>query len=177
MKPIFKTPVILNTEATPRGLAVLSRGYMARNMPNYPGVPYTYFLHGDAYLDAGGFAVHGSPWHLWADTVRERTTLQRLTHGCINVPDWQVQVPYYGKEMRADEFTFRWTGGFPNPDSALVFQSTSRDPVRIYSANNVAEEVWNYTLPNSVRAVGAGWGDVIAALNEKALDAPDFYFS
>ncbi len=174
--PIFKTPVIVNTEATPRSLAVLSRGYMARNMPNYPGVPYTYFLHGSDYLDRGGFAVHGSPWHLWSETVTERTTIQRLTHGCINVPDWPVPIPYYGKEMRADEFVFRWNGGFRDPARALVYQVPGRDPVRIYSVNNMVQDLPGYTLPNSARAAGAGWGDLIRAVNDKELDVPDFYY-
>jgi len=173
---VFKTPVIINTEATPRSLAVLTRGYMARNMPNYPSVPYSYFLHGSDYLDRGGYAVHGSPWHLWSETVTERTTLQRLTHGCINLPDWPIPIPHYGKVMRPDEFVFRWNGGFTDPAKDLVYQVPGRDPVRIYSVNNMVQDLPGYTLTNSARAAGAGWGDLIRAVNAKDLDVPDFYY-
>lgn len=172
---VLRTPVILNTQNTPRDIGVMERAYLTRNMPNYPGVPFTTFLHGTPYLDAGGFAVHGSPWHLWEETVRQSTLLQRVTHGCINVPDWRISIPYLGREMRTDEFVFRWSGGFAGPENQFVYAHAQ--PVRVYNVNNVERELSGYPLPDAYRKGGVYWRDILNALHEKTLDAPDIFYS
>lgn len=174
---ILRTPIIVNTVVTPRDIAVLNRSYMGRNMPNYPGVPFTCFLHGSEYLDKMGFAIHGSPWHLWSDSVRQSTVLRRLTHGCINIPDWPIKISHYNKVMRPDEFIFRWVGGFENPGKLLAYMNPSMQAVRVYSFNNIYEEIWDFVMPDSLRGAAVGWQEIIDAVQAKAIDAPDFFFS
>lgn len=175
--PILRTPVILNTQATPRGVAIMNRAYMTRDMPNYPGVPYSTFLHGSQYLDEGGFAVHGAPWQLWEATVRQSTVLRRRTHGCINLPDWEIPISFYGKSMRTDEFIFRWAGGFPNPANDLVYLNSSFDAVRVIALNNMYREIYEVNVLPTVRENGMGWKDIMHILEDKTVDAPDYYFS
>lgn len=173
---VLRTPVILNTMNTPRDIGIMQRGYLARNMPNYPGVPFTYFLHGSPYLDAGGFAIHGSPWHLWEETVRQSTVIRRLTHGCINLPDWPLTIPHLGREMRIDEFVFRWAGGFSDPAGERVDLHAQPDPIRVYCVNNVTRELSGYPLPDVYRRAGIYWRDILIALRDKTLDAPAYFF-
>jgi hypothetical protein len=175
--PILRTPVIVNTENTPRGMALMQRAYLTRDMPNYPGVPYTYFLHGSSYLNESGFAIHGAPWHLWSDTVRQRAVVRRLTHGCINVPDWEIPIPYYDQTMRPDQFVFRWAGGFPNPESETTWMNNSATPVRVYLVNNPHRELWEYWRHDGLTILRADWGDVLDALDAKSVDAAEVFFS
>jgi hypothetical protein len=175
--PVLRTPVILNTTNTPRDISIMARSYLCRNMPSYPGVPYTYFLHGTHYLDSMGFAIHGSPWHLWSDTVRQRALMRRLTHGCINVPDWEIPIPFLDKPMRTDEFVFRWAGGFPNPGADQVYMNQDWNPVRVYGLNNMHNDIWGYTMPDSLIAARIGWKGIVHAVEDKAIDAPEVFFS
>ncbi len=177
LTPILRTPTIVNTENTPRKVAVLERAYLTRDMPNYPGVPYTTFLHGNSYLNEMGFAVHGSPWHLWSDTVRQETIQRRFTHGCINLPDWVLPIPHLGRDMRVDEFVFRWAGGLRNPGTEIVYINDTRNVVRLLGLNNLQQEIFDYIPFTSLQASNVGWNDVLHAIDGKSIDAPDSFFS
>lgn len=171
--PILKTPIVLNIQQTPRGRFYIHRMFPARNMPHYPGVPYTNFLHDGVNLDDEGYAIHGAPWHLWNQTVNERETLRRFSHGCINVPNWEMQVGDYN--LPVDEFVFRWIAGFPNPGKETWYLPGD-NTVRVISGNNLYEEVNKYTVFDSLRANGQKWDDVLRALDNKIVDAPDIFF-
>ena len=176
LTPILRTPVIVNTENTPRQVSVLQRAYISRDMPNYPGVPFSTFLQGNQYLNQTGFAVHGSPWHLWAETVREETILRRFTHGCINLPNWVIPIRYLDREMRVDEFIFRWAGGFTNPATETVYINGTCSPVRLLALDNLQRDIYDYAVFSSLRVSKANWNDVLAAVTQKPIDAPDSFF-
>jgi len=175
-KIVLRTPVILNVNGTPRQISYMGRLYLARNMPNYPGVPFSCFLHGSEYLDRMGFAIHGAPWHLWDETVRQYTLIRRVTHGCINVPNWPVEIPYLGKVMRPDEFIFRWAGGMPDPAEQRVAFDPNGNPVRVYGFDNALQEVWSYARPPSLYAHGVGWREIMDAREAKPLDVPPYFY-
>lgn len=170
---ILKTPIVLNMAATPRGRLYVNRVLATRNMPHYPCVPYSNFLHDGSTLNTEGYAMHGAPWHRWSETVTRRETLRRYSHGCINLPNWSRQVAGYN--LPVDEFIFRWIGGFPDPAQELHHTRTNQ-PVRIYSANNLYQTVFEYTAPDSVRVRGGNWNDVLHSFTEKGLDAPESFF-
>ncbi|MBC7810957.1 MAG: L,D-transpeptidase, partial [Burkholderiales bacterium] len=170
--PILKTPIVLNMDATPRGRLYVNRVLMARNMPNYPGVPYTNFLHDGNELNQEGFAIHGAPWHLWNETVTEWETIRRYSHGCINIPNWTVPIGNY--ELPVDEFIFRWISGFPRPGQDRVHFTT--DTVRILSMNNPYSEVFDYSIFDTMRFTNTNWGDILRVWEEKPLDAPERFF-
>lgn len=173
---VVKTPLVLNLEQTPRGLLYVNRVLVTRNMPYYPGVPYTNFLHDGGDLNQIGYAIHGAPWQRWEETVNRRETIRRYSAGCINVPNWTQPIAGGRFTMPVDEFVFRWIGGFPNPDSELTHFHTSVDVVRIWSATNLHADVFNYTPPDSVRYSGYYWQDVLNNMDQKPLDAPASYF-
>jgi hypothetical protein len=170
---VLKTPVVLNLAATPRGRLYVNRVLMTRNMPHYPGVPFTNFLHDGSNLNSEGYALHGAPWHRWTETVTRRETLRRYSHGCINLPNWQRTVGNY--TLPVDEFVFRWIGGFPDMAHEIHHIRANR-PVRIYSANNIYQAVFNYEPPDSVRVRGGNWNDVLHTLDEQPINAPDSFF-
>lgn len=170
---ILKTPVVLNMAQTPRGRLYVNRVLMARNMPRYPSVPYTNFLHDGSSLNSEGYALHGAPWHRWSETVTRRETLRRYSSGCINLPNWQRTIGQY--TMPVDEFVFRWIGGFPDP-AHEIHHIRANQPVRIYSANNLYQTVFDYEPPESVRVHGGNWNDVLNAFDEQQLDAPESFF-
>ena len=174
--PVLRTPVILNFNGTPRQISFIHRLYLARDMPNYPGVPYTCFLHGSDYLDESGFAIHGAPWHLWSETVRQYTLIRRVTHGCINVPDWPVRIEHLGETMRPDEFIFRWAGGMPNPAEDRVVLDPGDVPVRVYGFDNPLQEIWNYPRPPSLYGLGVNWRMIMDAREAKPLDVPEYFY-
>ncbi|MBN1450520.1 MAG: L,D-transpeptidase [Anaerolineales bacterium] len=176
LTPILRTPVIVNTENTPRKVSALQRAYISRDMPNYPGVPFSTFLHGSAYLDQAGFAIHGSPWHLWAETVRQETILRRFTHGCINLPDWVIPIPHLGHGMRVDEFIFRWAGGFTNPATETVYANGTHRLVRLLALDNPQRDIYEYATFSSLRASNASWDDVLQAATDTPITAPDSFF-
>ncbi|MFO7323442.1 MAG: L,D-transpeptidase family protein [Chloroflexota bacterium] len=170
---ILKTPIVLNMAMTPRGRLYVNRVLITRNMPHYPCVPYTNFLHDGSNLNHEGYAIHGSPWHRWSETVTRRETLRRYSNGCINLPNWNRQIGDYN--LPVDEFIFRWIGGFPDPAHECHHTRTNQ-PVRIYSANNLYQTVFEYTAPDSVRVRGGNWNDVLHAFDAKDIDAPESFF-
>jgi hypothetical protein len=174
--PIMRTPVILNFNGTPRQISFIHRLYLARDMPNYPGVPFTCFLHGSDYLDESGFAIHGAPWHLWSETVRQYTLIRRVTHGCINIPDWPIQNDYLTEPIRPDEFIFRWAGGMPDPAEERVALDPGDVAVRVYSFDNPLQEIWNYPRPPSLYGMGVNWRMIMDAREAKPLDVPEYFY-
>ena len=170
---ILKTPVVLNMGQTPRGRLYVHRIYYTRNMPHYPSVPYTNFLHDGSNLDDGGYAIHGAPWHRWSETITKRETIRRYSHGCINLPNWSVKVGSYN--MPVDEFVFRWIGGFPNPSSDLLYLPKA-PVVRVFAHNLVHQDVFKYPAPNSVIMERKGWNEILASLDARKMDAPDSFF-
>lgn len=171
--PILKTPVVLNMGATPRGRLYVNRGLITRNMPHYPGVPFTNFLHDGTNLNSEGYALHGAPWHRWSETVTRRETIRRYSHGCINLPNWEQTVGDF--TVPVDEFVFRWTGGFPNPESERHY-IRANTIVRVYSHNNVYQDVFAYQPPDSVLRSGKGWNEILNALDQKEVSAPPSFF-
>lgn len=170
---ILKTPVVLNTLATPRGRFYINRVMMTRNMPTYPGVPYTNFLHNGGDMHQIGYAIHGAPWHLWEQTVNEWETIRRFSAGCINIPGWSWQItPNY--EMPVDEFIFRWIGGFPDLGGSTSY--FKRERVHCMAFINPYEEIGQYSIFSFMRQQGVTWGDVIRAWEEKPLDAVPSFF-
>lgn len=171
--PVLRTPIVLNMEETPRGHFYIHRVYMARNMPNYPGVPYSNFLHDGGALHEVGYAIHGAPWHLWSQTVTKRETLRRFSHGCINLPNWER--PIADLTMPVDEFVFRWMGGTPSVADEIVYLP-QENVTRVYAHNNPLADVFNFGPPSSLRAQGYNWNDVLQNFLNKNLDAPDSFF-
>ncbi len=172
--PILKTPVVLNMEATPSGRLYVNRRLLARNMPYYPGVPYTNFLHDGGTLNTGGFALHGAPWHRWSETVTRRETLRRYSAGCINLPNWERTIGEY--TLPVDEFVFRWIGDFPNPASDRHYIPPNYTPVLIFSHYNIYQDLFNFPAPTSVRYSGYNWGDVLELIDATEVTAPDSFF-
>jgi hypothetical protein len=79
--------------------------------------------------------------------------------------------------MRPDEFIFRWAGGFPNPANELVYLNTSYDAVRVIALNNMYREIYDVNVLPPVREHGMGWKDIMHILENKTVDAPDYYFA
>jgi hypothetical protein len=170
--PILKTPVVLNTLETPRGRLYVNRVMITRNMPTYPGVPYTNFLHDGEDLNQIGYAIHGSPWHLWDETVNEWETIRRTSAGCINVPSWRRQIGSYN--LPVDEFIFRWIGGFDDPAGSPSY--FKRETVHVISTTNPWEELFNYSRFHSMRQARIGWNEILEYWSNKPLDAPKRFF-
>jgi hypothetical protein len=164
---------VLNLGATPRGRLYVHRVYETRNMPHYPSVPYTNFLHDGTNLDTGGYAIHGAPWHRWSETITKRETIRRYSHGCINLPNWTLKIDKYN--MPVDEFIFRWIGGFPNPGTDLLYLPKT-PVVRVYAHNQVHQDVFKYPAPDSLKFIHKDWNDVLASLDAKQIDAPPSFF-
>ncbi|MCU0512076.1 MAG: L,D-transpeptidase [Anaerolineae bacterium] len=172
--PILKTPIVLNSLMTPRGRLYVNRIMVARNMPRYPGVPYASFLHDGAALNQIGYAVHGAPWQLWNETVTEWETIRRYSAGCINIPGWSWPVGNY--ELPVDEFIFRWINGFPEEDYKTQRSYFMRNRVHVLSFNNPYEEIFQYSILDTMRRQGLNWNDILRRWEAKAVDAPPQFF-
>jgi hypothetical protein len=173
LKPILKTPIVLNSLATPRGRLYVNRVMVARNMPTYPGVPFTNFLHNGSDLHEIGYAIHGAPWHVWEETVTEWETIRRYSHGCINIPNWKMPIGRF--ELPVDEFIFRWIGGFPNPGGSDT-SYFKPDVVRVMSVNNPYEDLFFYSVIDAVQKEGGNWNHALRAWEDKKVDAPERFF-
>jgi hypothetical protein len=176
MNCILRTPLVLNLGQTPRGLLYINRVLMTRNMPHYPGVPYTNFLHDGKNLNSVGYAIHGAPWQRWEETVNRRETLRRYSHGCINVPNWVQSFGDGRYTMPTDEFVFRWIGGFPNPEIETHHHVDGDTIVRVFAGNNIYQHVFDFNPPESVLRSGNYWQDVLDTLDRRPLDAPSSFF-
>lgn len=173
--PILKTPLVLNSLMTPRGRLYVNRIMVARNMPNYPGVPYTNFLHDGMNLNEIGYAVHGAPWQLWNETVTEWETIRRYSHGCINIPGWTWPIGKW--ELPVDEFIFRWINGFPAEEYPHRQSYFMRSRVHVLSFNNPYQEIFTYSILNTMRKEGKNWGDILRAWEAQPLAAPEKFFA
>ncbi len=167
---LIKTPIVLNPFATPRGSYVITTKWLARSMqPWAPGVPFT------AFFDNEGFAIHGSPWQRWEQTVNQEVITKRTSAGCINIPNWVVTVGDYTRPL--DELLFRWLGGMEQPE-ANVFEYPSKNypAVRVIVADYL-EDLKGYVLPSGMASAKIGWAEVIAKIEEAPLTAPRTYFA
>lgn len=166
---LIKTPIVLNPYATPRGSYVITTKWFARSMqPWAPGVPFT------AFFDNQGFAIHGSPWQRWEQTVNKTTILKRTSAGCINIPNWVVNVGEYTRPI--DELLFRWLGGMEQPEANVFeYPSETYPAVRVIVADYL-EDLKGYILPQGMVSAKIGWPTVIAQIEAAPLIAPETYF-
>ncbi|MCL4875904.1 MAG: L,D-transpeptidase family protein [Anaerolineae bacterium] len=167
---LIKTPIVLNPFATPRGSYVITTKWFARSMqPWAPGVPFT------AFFDNEGFAIHGSPWQRWEQTVNKTNITKRTSAGCINIPNWMVTIGNHTRPL--DELLFRWLGGMEQPESKVYeYPSETYPAVRVIVVD-YPEDLKQYFLPPGMASAKIGWPDVIAKIEAAALTAPDSYFA
>ena len=168
-QPVLKVPIVLNEDATPRGAQVITSKWFARSMqPWAPGVPFT------SFFGAEGFAIHGSPWQRWSSTVNQNTIHNRLSAGCVNIPDWMITVGDYTRP--ADELLFRWIGGMENPRQGVFeYPSTDHPALRIYNVD-YPHNLRTYIRPEGMVNTGISWDDVITMMEETPLQAPDSFY-
>ncbi|MBZ0310335.1 MAG: L,D-transpeptidase, partial [Anaerolineae bacterium] len=169
-KLLIKTPIVLNPFSTPRGSYVITTKWFARSMqPWAPGVPFT------AFFDNDGFAIHGSPWQRWEQTVNKSNITKRTSAGCINIPNWMVTIGGYTRPL--DELLFRWLGGMEQPETKVYeYPSEAFPAVRVIVADT-PKDLQQYVLPPGMAAAKIGWPDVIAKIEAATLTAPDSYFT
>jgi hypothetical protein len=166
---VMRVPIALNTDAIPRGVQVITSKWFARSMqPWAPGVPFTTFYGSD------GYALHGSPWQRWGTTVNQTTLAGRTSAGCVNMPDWMIQAGDYHRP--ADELLFRWLGGMENVGHRVFDYPSDRYPaLRIYNVDYL-HNLHTYRRPEALANVRMSWDDLIVAIGEKDLQAPDSFF-
>ncbi|MEQ8671651.1 MAG: serine hydrolase [Aggregatilineales bacterium] len=166
---VLRVPIVLNSEATPRGVQVITSKWFARSMqPWAPGVPFTSFFGSE------GFALHGSPWQRWSTTVNQENITGRSSAGCVNIPDWMVTAGEYNRP--ADELLFRWIGGMENvQDRVFDYPSETFPALRIFSVD-YPHNLRSYHRPESMVRFGASWDDVISAMEAAPLQAPNTFF-
>lgn len=166
---LLRIPIVLNSDATPRGVQVITSKWFARSMqPWAPGVPFTSFFGSE------GFALHGSPWQRWGTTVNQENITGRSSAGCVNIPDWMVQAGSYNRP--ADELIFRWIGGMENVgDRVFDYPSDMNPALRIFSVD-YPQNLRSYIRPENIVRFGASWDDIIDAMASAPLQAPDSFF-
>lgn len=166
---VIRVPIALNIDAIPRGVQVITSKWFARSMqPWAPGVPFTSFYGSD------GYALHGSPWQRWGTTVNQTTLAGRTSAGCVNMPDWMIQAGDYHRP--ADELLFRWLGGMENVGHRVFdYPSEAYPALRIYNVDYL-NNLHTYRRPEALLNVGMSWDDLIGAIGEKELQAPDSFF-
>lgn len=167
--PVLRIPIVLNEDATPRGVQVITSKWFARSMqPWAPGVPFTSFFGSD------GYALHGSPWQRWSTTVNRGNITGRSSAGCVNIPDWLVRVGDYHRP--ADELLFRWIGGMENPQERVFeYPSDTFPAIRIYNVD-YPHNLQRYVLPAGLTRFGGLWQDAIDAMTALPLQAPETFF-
>ena len=166
---LFRIPIVLNPDATPRGAQVITSKWFSRSMqPWAPGVPFT------SFFGAEGFALHGSPWQRWHTTVNQSTIMGRTSAGCVNVPNWMITSGTYHRP--ADELLFRWVGGMENvTERVFDYPSQSFPALRIYSVDYLPN-LRNYYRPIGMVNRNLTWDDIIATIEDTPLQAPDSFF-
>lgn len=167
--PVLRTPIVLNPDATPRGAQIITSKWYSRSMqPWAPGVPFT------AFFGAEGFALHGSPWQRWTTTVNQETIHGRTSAGCVNIPNWMITVGAY--QRPADELIFRWLGGMEHQDQNVFdYPSEAFPALRIFSVDYWAN-LRTYYRPDALVNNGLSWDDIITAIEDIPLQAPDSFF-
>lgn len=166
---IIKTPIVLNDIDTPRGGHVTYTRWLACSMqPWAPGVPFTTYFHVD------GFAIHGSPWQRWEQTVTAENIGQRTSAGCVNVPNWKITIGQYTRPL--DEIVFRWLGGVQNPENYVYEYGSKAHPmVRIYLVDYL-EDLDNYHRPPKLAGEGITWEDIRSSVKTAPTTAPSSFF-
>jgi hypothetical protein len=166
---VIKTPIALNLYATPRGSYPIMTRWFARSMQAWaPGVPFTTFFHYE------GYALHGAPWQRWEATVNQQNLLTRISAGCVNLPNWMVELGYHKRPL--DELVFRWLGGLEHPESEIrEFAQGRYGALRVYVVDTYAD-LLPHSLPIPVARTGVIWDDVIANITYVPLTAPPSFF-
>lgn len=166
-QPVLRVPIVLNPDATPRGVQVITSKWLARSMqPWAPGVPFTSFFGSE------GYALHGSPWQRWTTTVNQENIYGRTSAGCVNIPDWMVRVGDYYRP--ADELLFRWIGGMENAHNRVFdYPNEAYPALRIFSVDYL-HNLHTYYLPEGLIRANASWEAVIDT--NIRLQAPDSFF-
>jgi hypothetical protein len=167
---VFKSPVSLNTLSTPRGSYPVISQWACRSMQAWaPGVPFTTFFH------VGGFALHGSPWQRWAESVTQANIVHRLSAGCINLPNWSLNLGFY--ERPVDELIFRWLGGAGAArQTSHEYPQSGYNQLRIFIVDRV-EDLSRHTLPGPIAQNGATWERVQANIAYVPVSAPASFFT
>jgi hypothetical protein len=106
--------------------------------------------------------------------VNQTNLHKRFSAGCVNVPNWPVQLgDYYGP---LDELIFRWFGGMTQPEANVYEFGTKEHPtVWIYVVDSLAGL---YPLPLSARVSGVGisWADIIHQVENTPLTVPPSFY-
>lgn len=167
---VFKTPVALNELATPRGTFVVINKWASRSMQAWaPGVPFTVFFQRD------GYALHGSPWQRWHTTVTQSNLGKRTSAGCVNLPNWIVDLGTYRAPL--DELVFRWLGGLQSPHEAILeYPRNAYSGLRIFAVDNWAA-LRNYPRPLEIAQQNISWDRIISNIEYVPLTAPDSFFA
>lgn len=166
---IFKTPIVLNDIDTPRGGHTLfTRWFSCSMQPWAPGVPFTTYFH------VGGYAIHGSPWQRWEKTVNKENVQERLSAGCVNVPNWAVRIGDYVAPL--DELIFRWMGGTLAPEQNVYEYGTAEHPtVWVYVVDTLWDLADLHQSP-AMRDLLISWETIINQVRALSLTAPGSYF-
>lgn len=167
---VIKTPVVMNDRSTPRGGHVVTTKWLACSMqPWAPGVPFTTYFHVD------GYAIHGSPWQRWEKTVTKENVAQRTSAGCVNVPNWTVQLGEYIRPL--DELVFRWLGGSHEPTQRVFEYGTTQHPtVRVYVVD-YPKDLNNYYRSPGMGKRGVAWSEIVDQMTGITVKAPDSFFT
>jgi hypothetical protein len=166
---VFQTPIALNDRSTPRGSYPIINRWLCRHMQAWaPGVPFASFFHSE------GYAIHGAPWQRWQETVTQSNLWTRTSAGCINIPNWTIDIGYYRRPV--DELIFRWLGGMTTPESAVLeYPSAGYNQVRVFVVDRLSD-LQAHQLPDSIAQRGVTWSQVIANLQYVApLALPTFF--
>lgn len=168
--PVFKTPIVLNDVDTPRGgHTLLTRWFSCSMQPWAPGVPFTTYFHVD------GYAIHGSPWQRWETTVNKQNIQERLSAGCVNVPNWAVRIGEYVGPL--DELIFRWMGGNIAPEQNVYEYGTADHPtVWVYVVDSLWDLADLHQSP-AMRELLIPWQTIIDRIRATSLTAPGSYFN
>ncbi|HLA44790.1 MAG TPA: L,D-transpeptidase, partial [Aggregatilineales bacterium] len=166
---VFKTPIALSTLYTPRGSYPLYNKWFSRSMQAWaPGVPFTAFFHVD------GYAIHGSPWQRWEETVNRANLSKRISAGCINIPNWMVSLGDYTRPM--DELIFRWLGGLVNPQTEVYeFPVEEYQFMRVYVVDRY-QDLLPYNMPEKVVEARITWDRIMDDIIDIDPLAPDSFF-
>jgi len=162
---VFKTPIALNVDYTPRGTYPIYNKWLCRSMQAWaPGVPFTIFFHTE------GYAMHGSPWQHWITTVNADNVKKRTSAGCVNIPNWVVSLGSYSRPM--DELLFRWVGGVREAErEAHEYPTTDYAQMRVFAVDAL-RDLKQYNLPTKVAQSKTNWDRIIANIEYLPVTAP-----
>ena len=168
---VLNTPIVLNKQLTEEGMHLINTNMTSLNMAYYPGVPFV--MNFGINQELGIQAIHGAPWQKSNLTLRNGVAETRITGGCVNLPNWTIDVGEY--EMPVDEFIFRWSGGMNDPRNIYEYRNdSSQDVVRVIVVNGYDDLTRYY---RAFQQFGTTAGNVFRAIEETPLNVPDYYYN